>query len=139
MAAEELITSDNLSKEFIKSVLDAAFLETSYDDDGDLMVKDGGIYCFLFVDEGEKDGVQLYTSFGFDPGAAELERLQAVNRINNEYRIVKAMADEHGSLVFRWDIPIAGGITRKAFVLAIRRFCAIPQDAVAECAGGVVV
>lgn len=133
---DELITPENLSKEMLKSVLDAAFMETSFDNDGDLKVKER-CSCFVFPNE-KKDKVQFYTRFGFKSGASELQRLQAVNRINAEYIIVKAVVRKNDVLGFEWDIPIAGGITKKAFVLAVKRFCSIPHDAVADCAGDVV-
>ncbi len=129
---DELITPENLSKELLKSVLDAAFMETSYDSDGDLKVKER-LNCFLFPNK-KKDKVQLMAQFGFKSDASELLRLQAVNRINDEYIIVRAVADKNDTLRFTWDIPIAGGITKKAFVLAVKRFCSIPHDAVADCA-----
>lgn len=134
---DELITPENLSKEMLKSVLDAAFMETSYDKDGDLKVKDE-CNCFVFPNEEHKDRVQLFVMFGFKSGTSELQRLQAVNRINTEYIIVRAAISNNDVLRFTWDIPIAGGITKKAFVLAVKRFCSIPHDAVADCAGDVV-
>ena len=134
---DELITQDNLSKELLKSVLDAAFMETSFDDDGDLKVKDE-VSCFVFPNLERKDKVQLLAIFGFKSEASELQRLQAVNRINEKYIIVKAVAGNNDQLRFSWDIPIAGGITKKAFVIALKRFCSIPHDAVADCANDVV-
>jgi hypothetical protein len=134
---DELITPDNLSKELLKSVLDAAFMETSFDSDGDLKVKEG-VNCFVLPNEERKDRVQLMALFGFKPEASELLRLQAVNRINAEYIIVRAVVGKNDTLRFTWDIPIAGGITKKAFVLAVKRFCSIPHNSVADCASDVV-
>lgn len=134
---DELITSDNLSKELLKSVFDAAFMETSYDSDGDLKVKDR-VNCFVLPNMERKDRVRLVTIFSFKAGTSELQRLQAVNRINDEYIIVRAVVGENDALRFTWDIPIAGGITKKAFVLAFRRFCSIPHDAVVDCASDIV-
>ena len=134
---DELITPDNLSKELLKSVLDAAFMETSFDSDGDLKVKDS-VNCFIFPNEERKDRVRLLTFFGFKPEASELLRLQAVNRINAEYIIVRAVVGNNNAMRITWDIPIAGGITKKAFVLAVKRFCSIPHDAVSDCAKDVV-
>jgi len=134
---EELITPDNLSKEQLKSILDAAFMDTSYDDGGDLKVKDG-INCFVFPDENRRDRVRLMSLFGFKPEAPEFLRLEAVNRINNEFIIARATVAGNNSLVFDWDIPISGGITKKAFVLAVKRFCSIPRSAIADHANDLV-
>ncbi|HPC60145.1 MAG TPA: YbjN domain-containing protein [Verrucomicrobiota bacterium] len=130
---DELITPENLSKELLKSVLDAALLDTSYDSEGDLKVKDR-VNCFVFPNQERKDRVQLLALFGFKPETTELQRLQCANRINSEYIIVRAVVGKNNTLRFTWDLPIAGGITRKAFALAVKRFCSIPHEAIADCA-----
>jgi hypothetical protein len=76
---DELITPENLSKELLKSVLDAALLDTSYDSEGDLKVKDR-VNCFVFPNQERKDRVQLLALFGFKPETTELQRLQCANR-----------------------------------------------------------
>jgi hypothetical protein len=134
---EELITPENLSKELLKSILDTAFMETYYDSEGDLKVKEA-VNCFVFPNLERKDRVRLIAVFGFKPEASELQRLQAVNRINAEFIIVRAVVGKNDTLQFNWDIPIAGGITKKAFVLALKRFCSIPHEAVADCANDIV-
>lgn len=134
---DELITPDNLSKELLKSVLDAAYMDTSYDRDGDLVVKER-LMCFVFPGKDRKDSVRLLVLFTFEPETSELKRLQAVNKINQEYLVVKAFVSTENHLHFTWDIPIEGGITKKAFVMAVKRFCSIPHDAVEDCAKDVV-
>ncbi len=133
---DELITPDNLSKELLKSVLDAAYMETSFDNEGDIRVKEQ-VTCFVFPNQERKDRVELMALFDLKPEASELLRLQAANRINAKYIIVRAYIS-NDRLLFTWDIPIAGGITKKAFVLAVKRFCSIPHDSVASCASDVV-
>lgn len=113
-------------------------METSFSTEGDLKVKEQ-CTCWIFPEEERKNRVQLQALFGFKPESSELQRLQAVNRINAEYNIVRANVGKNDTLRFTWDIPIAGGITKKAFVLAVKRFCPIPHDAVNDCAAGLVV
>ncbi|MFM9965709.1 MAG: YbjN domain-containing protein [Planctomycetaceae bacterium] len=135
---DDLLTTDNLSKELLKSILDAAFMETTYDSDGDLNVKENNVNCIVMPNLTRKDRVQLMALFRFEQATSELQRLQATNRINAEYIIVRAVVGSNGVLRFTWDIPIAGGITNRAFVLAVKRFCSIPHDALADCAKDVV-
>ncbi len=59
------------------------------------------------------------------------------NKINEEYILVCASA-EKDLLFFRYDIMVAGGITKKALVLLVKRFASIPQSAVAEHGQGIV-
>lgn len=134
---EELITPENLTKELLKDALDAAFMDTSYDADGDLRVRDR-VNCLVMPNEERKDRIQLIALFGFKPETSELERLRAVNRINTEYIIVRAIMGKRDNLIFTWDLPVNGGLTKKAFVLAVKRFCAIPHAAVADCANDLV-
>jgi hypothetical protein len=135
--AEELITPENLSKEMLKSILDASFMETSLDDDGDIIVKEG-LRCWVLPEQERKDRVQLLTFFRFKQEISELQRLQAVNRINTEYVIIKAAHGKNNALRFTYDISVAGGITKKAFVLVLKRFCGIPRAAINELAGDLV-
>ena len=133
---DELITTENLSKELLKSILDAAFMDTSFDSEGDLKVREG-LNCFVLPNKERKDRVHLMAIFGFKPETSEVARLQAANRINDEYIIVKAVVGKNDTLRFTWDIPIAGGITKRAFVLAVKRFCSIPQQSIADCANDI--
>lgn len=134
---EELITPGNLTKELLKDALDAALMDTSYDADGDLRVRDR-VNCLVMPNEERKDRIQLIALFGFKPETSELERLRAGNRINTEYIIVRAIVGKRDNLIFTWDLPVNGGLTKKAFVLAVKRFCAIPHAAVADCANDLV-
>lgn len=128
--SEELITPENLSKELLKSVLDAAFMEAYFDQDGDLTVKEH-VTCYLYPSQ-SRDRIRFMAQFKFKPGADLLERLECVNHINEEYVVVRASVGANDRLRFTYDLPTAGGITRKALVLTLKRFCSIPHEAVRE-------
>jgi len=136
--SEELITPDNVSKEALKGLFDAAFMEAGYDSDGDLFVQDR-CKCFIFCDEEDqkKRVIRLRTYFRFEAESTEGQRLTCVNEINANYLIVTAVANER-VLMFKHDIPLDGGITKKAFVLLVKRFCSIPHDAVADYGSSIV-
>lgn len=128
---EELITTDNLSKDFLKSVLDAAFMETSYDEEGDLRAKDR-VNCYILPSEDRKDRIRLLSIFAFKPEASPMQRFEFVNQVNYNYFWVRAVVGKNDRILFTYDIPVAGGITKKAFILMVKRFCSIPHDAVAD-------
>jgi len=134
---DELITPDNLSKEMLKATLDAALMDTSYDKDGDILVKDV-ISVWVLPNAERKDRIKLLSIFGFEPSASQLQRLECVNKINSEYIVVKAYVGQKDTLRFDYDIMVAGGVTKKAFVLAVRRFCSIPRAASAEHGAGLI-
>ena len=127
---DELITENNLSKELLKGVLDAAFMNTSFDSDGDLMVKED-INCWVFASK-EHGRITLLSLWGFKSGVSQSQRLECVNQINKDYIVVKAIVGDNNSFRFEYDIPVTGGITKKAFILALKRFCSIPRTAVAK-------
>jgi hypothetical protein len=135
--SDELITTENVSPNFLKTIFDAAFMESSIDGDGDLVVKDR-CNCVLLVSE-NKDRITLYVRFGFKSSASRLERLECANKINTEWAIVRArVSDLNDLLVFQYDILIGPGLSKKALVLAVKRFCGIPHTAVAEHGGGLI-
>ena len=126
---DDLITSDNVSAELVKSVFDAAFMEASIDSDGDVLVKDA-VRVFVRVPE-KKDRLRMFCLFGFKSNSSQLAQLQCVNLINAEYLIVSASV-QNGKLIFRYDLLLGGGLTKKALVMAVKRFAMIPQEAVAD-------
>jgi hypothetical protein len=126
---QDLITPENVSKEMLKAIFDDAMLETSFDSDGDLRVRED-ISCFVLP---KTDRIRLLSVFGFKPNVSLQKRLEFVNRINSEYIIIRAtVGSRNDTLFFDYDISIKGGITKKALVLATRRFLSIPRPAIQE-------
>lgn len=126
---QDLITPENVSKEMLKAIFDNAMLETSFDSDGDLRVRED-ISCFVLP---KTDRIRLLSVFGFKPNVSLQKRLEFVNRINSEYIIIRAtVGSRNDTLFFDYDISIKGGITKKALVLATRRFLSIPRPAIQE-------
>jgi hypothetical protein len=127
--SDDVITIDNVSKELLKSVLDAALMETSLDSDGDIIVKEQ-CRCYVLLDK-DKRRIMLLTQFGFKPSASEGDKLVCANKINRDYIIVRAVVGEK-SMRFTYDLSLDGGITRKALALLVKRFCSIPYAALSD-------
>jgi hypothetical protein len=127
---EELITPENLSKELLKSVLDAAFMDTSYDHEGDLRVRER-IACWVLLNDA-KDRISLLAQFGFKPESSQQQRLELANELNRQFIIIRAFVSANTNLRFQYDLMVSGGITKKAFVLLVKRFCGIPLGAIAD-------
>jgi hypothetical protein len=127
--SEEVISAENVSKEMVKAVFDAALMETSYDQDGDIKVVER-CKCFVRVDK-ERRKIGMMTFFRFKPGVSEAAKLQCANQINNGYIMVRALVKDN-ALIFTYDIPLDGGISRMHLVKLVKRFCNIPHDAVAD-------
>lgn len=125
---EELITPETLSTSLLKEVFDQAFMETVIDPDGHLKVIDR-IKAHIRPRE---DRIYVFAVFGFRPETPTERRLEFVNRVNQEYIIVRATSNDNNLLLFDHDIPVAGGISKKAVVLRVQRFCSIPHAAIGE-------
>jgi hypothetical protein len=125
---DELITPDNVSLELLMSILDEVYMEPKVDDDGDLYVTEN-ITCHFLLSE-KKDIIQLYGSFLCKPETSMEQRLECVNKVNSTYVLVSSSADNKNHLLFAHDIFIAGGITKKNFILVTRKFIGIPRNAV---------
>lgn len=136
LTPESLITPDNVSISMLYDLFERAFMDVSFDKDGDLMVSEE-VKCFIFINEANCDRIRLLTLFGLDPQASRSECLEAVNRINSEYVLVRAYLGSE-TLAFDYEILIKGGITQKNFVLTVKRFCSIPRQAVREYAQDII-
>ncbi|MDX1546770.1 MAG: YbjN domain-containing protein [Rhodothermales bacterium] len=129
--SSDLLTPENLSKDVLKSMYDAAYMETSFDDDGDLRVEEGGIRCFVMPSD-DGDRIQLLSLFGADSNARREDLLEFANRVNAGIIIIRVSIRGNGGIAFDYDIPVRGGITKQAVVLATKRFLAIPIPAIRQ-------
>ena len=125
---DDLILPENLSKEALKEIFDNAFMETSFDKDGDLRVRDGNS-CFVFPRE---DRIRLLSVWGFKPETPAQKRQEFVEQVNKEFIMVRATVGPKDILFFDYDISIRGGILKKMLVLTTKRFLSIARGAVQE-------
>lgn len=134
-SAGDTITKDNLSKDLLKSVLDAAMFESSYDADGDIVVSEQ-VRCFVLPSK-EKGTIKLMTGYLFKQDVPNVARLEAVNKINVEYVLVRASVA--GDVLYMdHDILLNNGLSKRSFALTVKRFCSIPAAAVGEHAAALV-
>ncbi len=125
--ATDLITPDNVSVELLTGIF-AAYMDTAFDEDGDLIV---GGDCQTYVTViPDKSSIRLMTIFRLKEESSLEARLAAVNRINNEYMIVKAHCTDNNKLIFTYYFMLAGGITRNALVRGAKLFDSIPRAAI---------
>jgi hypothetical protein len=65
--------------------------------------------------------------------------MRFVNRVNDGLMMIRASLTSDGRLYFDYYIPIEGGITKKAVVLAVRRFLSYLAAAMEQDTDNVVV
>ncbi len=130
---EELITKENLTKEMLKEVFEAAYMDVDIDEDGDICVNDS-IRCYLYLPKSH-DRILMWCSFGTNEEATIDDCLRAANLINKHYAIVKCYVNEYEggrSFRFNYDVMIGTGLTRRSLVQIVRRYCSIPRTALSE-------
>jgi hypothetical protein len=134
--SDEFLSSDGMTVEVLKQIFDEAYMETSIDSDGDLVIKDG-YRCFLRPDP---DGRLLAACsiFGAKEGASPQAKLEYVNRVNDQVKVIRASVMKDGRYFFDYYVPIEGGITKKAVVLAVRRFLSCLSSAMSQDTDNVV-
>jgi hypothetical protein len=130
-----MITPEKISIELLNGVL-AAYMNTSFDEDGDLMVNgDCQVYVTITPD---KSAIRLMTIFRINEESSLDARLAAVNNINNDYMIIKAHCADNNKLIFTYYFMLAGGLTKNALVRGVKLFDSIPRAAIYEHAKDIV-
>jgi hypothetical protein len=119
-----LITSENLSLDLLKGIFDAAFVDYSFSSKGHLLVNEE-IQIWVNPNREHKDRITLCCFFTLESGVSEIARLQAANQMNANLVAIRTYITGE-QIVFEWDIPVAGGISPKALILAIKKFASIP-------------
>jgi len=130
-----MITPEKVSVEMLNDVL-AAYMDTSFDEDGDLMVKgECQVYITIVPD---KSSIRLMTIFRIRDESSLDARLEAVNKINNDYMIVKAHCTDNNKLIFTYYFMLAGGLTKKALIHGVKLFDSIPHHAIGDYAKDII-
>jgi hypothetical protein len=130
--ATELITPDNVSIEMIRDLYEAAFLDATLDEEKKQIRIREEVLARCFLSE-SKERLQLVAYYGIKEDAQRIDRLELVNRINEQYVLIRAGIDDDGDLWFDYTVLLKGGATRKAIVQATRVFLMLVPKAVNEC------
>ncbi|MFM7675337.1 MAG: YbjN domain-containing protein [Synechococcus sp.] len=99
---------NQLSDDVLKSIFDAAFIDTEVDDDGDLFVTDD----MRVLVEGlpDQDCFQFTAYFGIDKKHSRESLLEACNSFNTSYLGLKAgITDGSEAIVFNYAVLMKGG------------------------------
>jgi hypothetical protein len=134
--SDELLLPEEANSATLKQLFDNAYMENSVDSDGDVRIKDR-YSCFLRPDP---DGrlIALCAIFGANAGAQLGAKLEFVNRVNDQVKLIRASVMSDGRYFFDYYLPVDGGITKKAVVLATRRFLSTIEAAMQQDTANVV-
>lgn len=128
----ELLTPDTVTIEAVRDVYEAAFMDVSMDTDTNQLRIREDVLARAFLSEG-KERLQLVAYYGIKEEAQRIDRLELVNRINEQFSMIRAGIDDDGDLWFDYTILIKGGVTLKAIVQATRIFLMLVPRAVNDC------
>ena len=130
--ATELVTPDNVSVEMLRDLYEAAYMDVTLDEEHGVLRLREELAARAHLSE-SKERIQLLAVYGVKEEAQRIERLELVNRINENYVLIRAGIDDDGDLWFDYCILLKGGLTKKAIVLATRAFLTLVPKAVNEC------
>jgi hypothetical protein len=125
---DQLVLPEQVSPEMLKQLFTDAFMDATIDKDGDVLVVE--TYRSYVVPGNENKWVRVYAVFGANPEAVLEDKLDFVNRVNAELVIVRAYVDTTGRFIFEHYIPVEGGLTERALVLAVRRYHRLLEAAI---------
>ena len=117
--ATELFSAKNVSAEGVREAFEAALFDVSFDDDGDLIVRDR---YTVIVSVHPSHTIRFFCVFGIKEDAGEEAGFALCNRINDGLIVIRASLHGAKTLLIDWYLPCNGGIGRKAVVLALRMF-----------------
>ena len=131
-----MIQPEAINSDVLKKLFEDAYMETSVDTDGDVIVKDN-YRCYLRPDQ---DGrlISVYAIFGCQPNASQADKLAYINRVNDQVKMVRASVSSNGKFFFDYYISVEGGVSRRSIVMSVRRFFSCLGSALREDSGNVV-
>jgi hypothetical protein len=131
MPVNEVLRPEDLSGETLDALYEPTDLETRRDHEGDLVVT-RGVSCYV-MPTAENERIMLMTFVGIKEDIERDDKLEFVNRVNNEISSVRGHVNERESVVFDYHIPIRGGISGEAIVEATRFFLLAIAHAIDRC------
>ena len=134
--SDELIFPEGITSDTLKKLFEDAYMDVMVDTDGDLIVKDN-YRCYLRPDP---DGrlISIYAIFGASDGAQQPTKLAYINKVNDQVKMIRASVSANGKFFYDYYLSVEGGITKRAVVLAVRRFFSCLSSALREDSANVV-
>lgn len=131
MPAAETLLPEDIAVEPLQAIYDEAGLQTEVDAEGDLIVS-RGIPCYVIPTQ-RHDRILLLAFVGTQDEADRASKFEFANRVNNQISTVRARVNEKDRVIFDYYIPVEGGITAQAVLLATQLFLQATAHAIREC------
>lgn len=125
-----LIEEEQVSANRLKQVLDAAFIDSEIEPEGDLYISDGLDFPIWVSLDRDRKLINPYTCIGIRV-QGDSQDFQLVNELNKKLIVVKFHVHD-GALWGNTWITYDSGIFARQFVMSLRRFAKIFQQATNE-------
>ena len=135
-ANSALITNETVSPEYLKELLDDAYIDCHLNEDGEICIDEGERVWISLPPS--KSGIKLAVYFKLNEEATELTQLQFANKANNEYRFARCKIDRDMA-VFDCELLLKGGITKQNFIHTLKFFSTLPRIMSDEFGDGIVI
>ncbi len=128
----ELLGPENVTLEAVRDIYDAALLDVELDEENGFVVIDDEIVARAKLSD-SKERLQLIACYRVREDVPRIDRLELVNRINDQYVIVRAAMSEDDELWVDYAVVLKGGTTPKQIAHATRMFLKVAEMAVKDC------
>lgn len=128
----ELLGPENVTLEAVRDIYEAALLDVELDEENRFVVIDDEIVARAKLSD-SKERLQLIACYRVREDVPRIDRLELVNRINDQYVIVRAAMSEDDELWVDYAVVLKGGTTPKQIAHATRMFLKVAEMAVKDC------
>ena len=128
----DTISKENLSRDFLLSVFEAAFMDPIARGERSILVAESGVNLMVTVPQADRvlDYIVLSASWGLRKDIAREVKLEHANKLNIEYLAVRAMIDDAGDVLANYYFLLPAEISKKYFILVFKRFAIFSKSAV---------
>lgn len=126
------LTQDDISIEAIQAVFEQAYMDVKFDEQSGILRINEEILTRAHLCE-SRERLTLLAVYQLKDDSQRIDRLELVNRINENYVMIRAGINDDDDLWFDYSVVLKGGITAKALVQTTRMFMNLVPKAVGEC------
>lgn len=121
-----LIEEEHVTLPRLKQVLDAAFVDSEIDAEGDLFVSQGLDFPTWVALEPDRKALNIYTCIGIR--TSDADAFGAVNELNRSLILAQFHVKDRALWANHW-MSVDNGLQARQFVLTLRRFATIFMEA----------
>jgi Putative bacterial sensory transduction regulator len=130
--SNELVTPETVTLEAVRDLYETALMDVTLDEESGFVVIDDEIVARAKLSD-NKERLQLIAFYKVREDTERIDRLELVNRINDQYVLIRAAVGEEDELWIDYGIVLKGGATKKQIAHATRMFLKVAEMAVKDC------